>query len=102
MLVILRRNLVLGTITAQAAASLCGLHERTLHRRLRAEGTSFRELLNQVRQAVSQHYLTGTALPISDIAIALGYSSTGAFDHAFRRWFDESPGKWRQAYAATG
>jgi AraC-like DNA-binding protein len=102
LLAILRRNLVGGATTAAATADLFGLHERTLHRRLQAEGTSFRKLLDQVRQTVSQHYLTGTALPVSDIAMALGYSSTGAFDHAFRRWLGESPSKWREEHTATG
>jgi AraC-like DNA-binding protein len=93
----MRRQLTRGEITAAAIADHFSLHERTLHRRLRAEGTSFRKLLDQVRRAVSQQYLAGTALSINDIAAALGYGSVHAFDHAFRRWCDTSPSRWRQS-----
>jgi len=94
----LRSHLPGGANTAAAVASELGLHERTLHRRLQLESTSFRKLLDQVRQSTSQHYLAGTALSIGDIGMALGYGSTGAFDHAFRRWHGVSPRQWRQSH----
>lgn len=96
----LRRNLTQNTNTAAAVAKEFGLHERTLRRRLRAEGTNFRTLLDQVRQTVSLHYLASTALAINDIAEALGYASNDAFDHAFQRWFGESPSCWRTSNSA--
>jgi AraC-like DNA-binding protein len=92
----LHNRLAMGDINATSVAATLGLHERTLHRRLRIENTSFRKLLEQVRQTTSCYYLAGTALPIREIAISLGYHSTDAFDHAFRRWFGSSPLKWRK------
>lgn len=94
---LLRRDLIAGDCTAASTAKSLNLHERSLNRRLRTEGTNFRELLDSTRSAVSQHYLAGTGLPIADIATALGYGSTDAFDHAFRRWHEVSPRKWRQS-----
>ncbi len=91
----LRRELTSGATKIGITARKFNLHERTLNRRLAAEGTNFRTLLDEVRQAVSQHYLEGTALSVGDIAMALGYGSTDAFDHAFRRWFGLSPTDWR-------
>lgn len=85
----------LPTITK--TAQLFNMHERSLHRKLQAEGTNFRQLLDQTRQSISEHYLSNTAIPPKDIALALGYNSTGAFDHAFKRWLDMSPTKWRQS-----
>ena len=81
--------------TASGIADLLGIHERTLHRRLQGEGTSFRRLLDETRKVSSCNYLKVTTLPISSIASALGYGSTGAFDHAFKRWHNQSPKQWR-------
>ncbi len=94
---LLRRELISSSCTAGSIAQSLNLHERSLNRRLHAEDTSFRELMDETRSAVSQHYLAGTGLAIADIATALGYGSTDAFDHAFRRWYGISPSKWRQA-----
>lgn len=68
--------------------SALGLHERTLRRRLQLEGTSFRELLDEARQAASCQYLAGTSLSIKAIALALGYRSTDAFVLLKRRHFE--------------
>lgn len=94
---LLRRELVATECNVESVAGFLKLHPRTLHRRLRDEDTSFREILDGVRRAVAQHYLAGTGLSVGDIAAALGYSSTDAFDHAFRRWFGTSPRAWRKA-----
>ncbi len=87
---------------AATIANLLGLQERTLHRRLQCEGTSFRALLNETRRISSCNYLKGTSLPIHRIASALGYRSTGAFDHAFKRWFGASPKQWRDRMQEPG
>jgi AraC-like DNA-binding protein len=93
----LHSRLTHAAFSATTVADLLGLHERTLHRRLQNEGTSFRELLEETRRISSCNYLKGTTLPISSIAIALGYGSTGAFDHAFKRWYGKSPKQWRSS-----
>jgi AraC-like DNA-binding protein len=93
----LRPRLAMGENTASGVAETLGLHERTLHRRLQLEGTSFRKLQQEVRQAVSHYYLSGTALSIKEIALILGYGTTDAFDHAFQRWFGCSPMQWRKS-----
>ena len=82
---------------AASIADILGLHERTLHRRLHSESTSFRALLEDTRRISSCNYLKGTTLSISSIANALGYGSTGAFDHAFQRWYGKSPKQWRDS-----
>lgn len=96
----IRRGLMHGDSDVTYVAGVLKLHERTLNRRLNAEGTSYREQLESVRYAVGQHYLAGTDLSVSDIAYALGYGSTAAFDHAFKRWASISPGAWRQQFTA--
>lgn len=95
---LIRRNLLAGSSDVEDVAAPLNLHERTLHRRLRAEGTTYREQLDSVRFAVGQHYLAGTEMSVGDIAHALGYSSIASFDHAFKRWAAVSPKHWRRDF----
>jgi AraC-like DNA-binding protein len=78
------------------AAAACGLSERTLRRRLAAEGTSFRAEVDQLRRELAARYLTDTGLSVSETANRLGYRDVAAFGHAFQRWFGDSPGRWRR------
>jgi AraC-like DNA-binding protein len=94
----LHRGLHLGQNASGEIAEALGMHERTLRRRLQQEHISFSKLLEEVRQTTSFQYLSDTELSISDIAGELGYSSTDAFDHAFRRWHGLSPLQWRKRY----
>ena len=99
---LLHRRLYLGGFGSDEIADALCMHERTLRRRLRQEKTSFSKLLDEVRQASSCQLLKDTELSIGDIARELGYSSTDAFDHAFRRWHGVSPRKWRGLCNAPG
>jgi AraC-like DNA-binding protein len=98
---LLHRNVSRGIDGSRYVAESLGIHERTLRRRLARENTSFRELLEEVRETLSLQYLNDTELSISDIAFALGYSGTDAFDHAFRRWHGMSPSQWRRRQVSS-
>ena len=41
-------------------------------------------------------YLSGTQLPIRDIALSLGFLEPSAFHRAFRKWAHTSPGAYRR------
>ncbi|SEQ14125.1 AraC-type DNA-binding protein [Solimonas aquatica] len=70
--------------------------ERTLRRRLREEGLSFRELLNQVRRDKALYYLEHTQARIGEIASELGYRDIACFRHAFKDLMGRSPRAWRE------
>ncbi len=70
--------------------------ERSLRRALTAEGTSFREVLDQVRQAQATALLDDARLSLGEIAFALGFSEHAAFTRAFKRWFGRSPTEARR------
>jgi AraC-like DNA-binding protein len=78
--------------TASAAGALA-LSERTLRRRLADEGTSFRALVEEVREALAEELLA-TGLPVEQVARRLGYAETASFTHAFTRWKGSSPRAW--------
>ena len=78
-----------------------GLHERTLHRRLRESGTNYRRELDEVRRALSEQLLGNTGLTVSDIATTLGYADASGFIRAFERWCGISPNAWRKGNAES-
>ena len=79
-------------------AAELALQPRTLRRRLEAEGTSFREILAEVRRGLAIEYLRNTRMTNDEIATRLGYSDAANFRHAFVRWTGSSP----QSYRSTG
>jgi AraC-like DNA-binding protein len=96
----LRSGLLQRKWAASEMASALGLHERTLHRRLRTARTSFRRELDAVRQSLSLQLLAGTGMTVAQITESMGYASSSAFIRAFRRWTGTTPMDWRK-HAAT-
>ncbi len=94
----LRDGLAKGDLTLTRLASQMGLSVRTVQRRLREEGLTHRELVQGLRQDLATQSL---AAPISQgqIARTLGYSGTGAFQRAFKRWSGIGPGELRERRA---
>jgi AraC-like DNA-binding protein len=93
----LRVLLLQGHATAGALAQDFAMHERTLARRLQAQGTTFQAVLDDVRFEVARNLLLDTNLSITNIASSLGYAEVAAFTTAFRRWAGASPRAWRAA-----
>lgn len=69
---------------------------RSLRRRLDQEGTSFRSLVNEVRQTLAEELLTSTHMTLAEIAERLGYTEPAAFHNAFKRWKGISPSAFRR------
>jgi AraC-like DNA-binding protein len=80
-----------GRTNIDDAARDLSVSARTLQRRLAEEGTSFHDLLREVRLKLSQHYLTRTALSIAEIAFLLGYAEQNSFYRSFRDWTGLTP-----------
>ncbi|WP_433590720.1 AraC family transcriptional regulator [Nocardia sp. CA-145437] len=85
-----------GVIPDQSAVA-AGLFvsPRTLSRRLNEEGTSFRALLDEVRQALSEELLDRTDMTTEQVAARLGYAEAASFIRAFRRWQGCPPQEYR-------
>jgi len=69
---------------------------RTLRRRLAEEGSSYQQILADVRYELAREYLATSNLPVEEIAALLGYSSPGNFTYAFKRWHGSPPRQYRQ------
>ena len=86
----------LGDIANRLAVS-----ERTLRRRLRALGTSYNKILQNVRSSTAQEWLRDSNLTMELIAWRLGYTETANFRHAFKRWTGQSPQAFRRQLHET-
>jgi AraC-like DNA-binding protein len=74
---------------------------RTLQRRLRDEGTSFREVHDNARREIASDLLADPSLSISEVADRLGFGDVSAFDTAFKRWAKRTPGAYRRGILAV-
>jgi AraC-like DNA-binding protein len=72
---------------------------RTLQRRLKDAGVNYSDLQNDVRKTLALNLLENETLALAEIAFSLGYSEVSAFNNAFRRWVDQSPGDYRRLRA---
>lgn len=91
---LLRNLLPCGRATVEYIANVIKLSPRSLQRHLAQAGTSFQQILDQTRQAMTVRYLKESDLTLIQIAGILGYSDQSAFTRAFQRWYGVSPREW--------
>ncbi len=91
------QNLSQGEPRREDIANLLALTDRTFQRRLRAENTSFQQLLDDARCELARKYLAQESLPVSALADLLGFGDASNVFRACKRWFGVSPGEYRKA-----
>lgn len=87
----LRKELSNGEISKRQTASAMYMTERTLLRRLKDEGTTFQEILDQLREQLAYEYLHRSNLTVQDVSALLGFSDASTFSRAFKRWTGRRP-----------
>lgn len=87
--------LATGECSLESVAAALDLQPRALQRRLQKQGLSFRSQLQKVRQLRAEQYLRNSQMPITEIALNLGYAETAIFSRNFKEWSGLSPLKWR-------
>jgi AraC-like DNA-binding protein len=70
---------------------------RSLQRRLQGEGTSFAEVLSDLRRDRALHYLQDRRIAIGEVAFLLGFLDVTAFHRAFKRWTAKTPAEYRRS-----
>lgn len=93
---ILARQLPHGEPNKAETARLLATTERTLLRRLRDENTTYKEVLDRLREELAFDYLRDPAITVEKIAQLLGFSGSNAFSRAFLRWTGQRPSDWRE------
>jgi AraC-like DNA-binding protein len=94
---IILENLPDGQVTDRLVASELNLSERSMQRRLKEHKTTFRFLLDGVREMVAKQYIENPMNRMSDIAFLLGFSEQSAFSRAFKKWTGKSPVEYRNS-----
>ena len=97
--VAIRRALPGGALTIDSLAEELEISRRTLQRRLSGLGSSFKQILQDVREEQSRRYLDDPRLAITEIALLLGYSDQASFSNAFKSWCGCAPSEYRQRSA---
>ena len=83
--------------TLDMSAEICDLKKRTLQRYLTSNGSSFNQVMNEVRYDIGKNLLLDPDMEINDVARALRYSDSAHFARAFRRISGVSPSEYRRA-----
>lgn len=81
---------------AQVAANL-NVSVRTLQRKLKEEGFTYKTLLEDLKKEFALGYLKDPKLSIKEIAYLLSYADSTAFIRSFKRWTGKSPQQYRQS-----
>ncbi len=84
-------DLTLDTVADEMAVS-----RWILRSRLKTHGVRFVDLIARARRELAHEYLSDLEIPLTEVALRLGYSELSAFSRAFRQWTGESPQQYRK------
>jgi AraC-like DNA-binding protein len=87
-----------GHVETEDVALKLNMSVRTLRRRLKENGVSFRELLIRTRRELGARYIHDMSLSITEIAFLLGFSDSSSFSRAYRKWTGQSPSEFRNTH----
>lgn len=90
-----------GQVSMDAVAAKLALSRQTLFRKLKAEGVTFEQVLDELRHKLAVHYLGGRKVSVNETAYLVGFSDPAAFSRAFKRWTGASPSELRAAALAA-
>ncbi len=99
---LIRQSLTTGDCSIERVAGYLGMNKRTLQRRLKEDGSSYKELLDEVRFDIACNYLLECRGPLTTLSHILCYSELSAFSNAFRRRFGVSPREWKRQQPTPG
>lgn len=99
---LISRQMATDRIDADTLARQCHMSRQTLYRRLKKEGLSFHELVEDVRKDKALRYVAADQYALGEIAFLLGFSELSAFSRAFKRWTGQAPAQYRSDHLGTG
>jgi AraC-like DNA-binding protein len=87
--------LAAGSASLETLAGALHLSERTLRRRLDEQGTSYKQLLDELRKELALYYVGRTDQSLEQVAARLGFTEPSTFYRAFKRWEGTTPAAYR-------
>ncbi len=98
---VLLGNRIKTPVTADKMARYLGISPATLYRKLKGEGLTFGEILDEVHFEIAKGYLADSALTVTQIAHIIGFTESASFTRAFSRWSDGmTPSQYRKSAVA--
>jgi len=88
-----------GAVTENTVAEGLHMTPRNLHRKLRHEGTAFKELLTGVRKDLARQYIQDRSKSLTEISYLLGFSEVSSFSRAYKGWTGQPPSEARRDVA---
>ena len=85
-----------GVLSEEEAAAMLFISKRTLARRLKLEGSNFRNIRDEMLSQQASSYLQNSDMSVDAIAAVLNYHDSSNFRRAFKRWFQLTPDQYRK------
>jgi AraC-like DNA-binding protein len=82
--------------TLDQLAHRINMPERTIRRKLTTEGTSYKDILSDIRKQKALELIAAGDCSMDKIALRLGYSDVTSFYHAFKTWTGTTPANYRK------
>lgn len=90
-----------GDISVERIACPLNISDRHLRRKLSQEGTSYEQIVDEVRRETAIRMIGEGQLTLTSIAYELGFLDPSSFTRAFRRWTNMSPTAFRSQLSHT-
>ncbi len=81
-------------VSIDAIAGELGLSRQTLFRKLKSEGVTFQQVIDDLRHRLALHYLISEKASVKRTARVVGFSDPTAFSRAFKRWTGSAPSEY--------
>lgn len=92
----IRVNLPAGYPSLDQISTTLRLSPAFVQRELAEQGLTYKDAVELTRRRLAETYLAQRQLPLTEIALLLGYSELSAFTRAFTRWTGASPSHYRR------
>ena len=85
-----------GEPSLREAAAIFHVSERSLQRKLRAEGVTFQAVIEDTRRVLVERHMMAPGMTITQLTFLLGFSDVSSFSRAFRKWYGVAPSRYRR------
>jgi AraC-like DNA-binding protein len=98
---LVRLALLEGRPRVEWVARRMDMSGRSLQRYLNGKNTTFEAVMDRILTGHSINLLEKGDMPITELALQLGYADPSHFVRAFRRWTGQTPGEFRRSLGIT-
>ena len=99
---LIEKHLSEENFDAEKAAKLLNMSRQTLYRKLKNDGASYSDIVDEVKKEKAFAMLQQGQIPLTVIAYDLGFSELSAFTRAFKRWTGRTPADYRKSLKENG